>query len=110
MICAVCALAAGPGCYSTIVPKQVTSSSISFDGNEQNGGLVGRDKGGRYIVTPQARERLNGLISRYGRKFIPPLEKDFGVEAGAPAGNYYISAESLVNFQTMTRWFKSGIP
>jgi len=66
-------------CSNTIIPKRVSVTQPSFDGNVQNSGFLGFTKEGGGIITENARERYNFLVSQYGTNYIPPLTLDAGV-------------------------------
>jgi hypothetical protein len=96
------------GCTSTVIPRQVSDSQASFDGNAQNSGFLGFDTDGNGILTAHARDRYNGLVSIYGGRFSPPLTMDAGIRAAAGTNTFTIDAEHLVKFATMNRWRKEG--
>lgn len=97
----------GPvGCTTTIAPRVVESSKPSWDGTNANSGFVGFS-GEHGIITPHARERYNGLIEIYGRRFVPPVAKDYGITPGTD-GNYLITPHALTYFTAMNRWRKAG--
>lgn len=96
-----------PGCNSTVVPTPVKVEEASFDGNEQNSGVIASTSAG-YIVTENFRARYNLLVARYGRDFEPALKPDGGLE---PAGEsrWLISKQAMVWFLTMNQWRRAGI-
>lgn len=111
----VCALVVG--CTSTVRPKLVEDNQVSFDGTNQNSGLLatvtnvqGSVTGA--VITPHARDRYNALIDSYGGYYRPPLQRDAGVcpiiLTGAGVSSYLIDAQHLVEFMTMNRWSKQG--
>lgn len=91
------------GC--TVRPAIPESQTISFDGNEQTAGFLGWTNG-MGIITESARSRFNALVLRYGTNFVPPLVIDQGLSQAPPL--WLIDRESLVNFQTMSRWKRQG--
>lgn len=99
------ALVVAVGC--TVIPKRLESRAASFDGGQQNSGLVAQLADRSAIITTHARDRYNGLIEIYGRKFSPPLQRDAGVTAYTN-GTWCIDAEHLVKFATMNRWRKQS--
>lgn len=103
-------------CTNTVVPKTVIPSQPSMDQSykpgakegeqEANSGFIGYTKGGNGLITPHARDRYNGLVEKYGNRFLPPLTKDAGVK---PSGDVFeIDAQHLAKFITMNRWRKEG--
>lgn len=104
------------GC-STVVPDPVRVSAPSWDGTNQNSGLICLTTNGTAIITPHARDRYNALALRYGTNFAPPLQFDSGVREvtcssnGAFAGTLYeIDNEHLAKFAIMNRWRKENKP
>jgi hypothetical protein len=93
------------GCTTTVTPRIVASLQASWDGTNQNSGFIGfTDAGG--IITPHARDRYNGLIELYGKKFIPPITFDYGISQHTNE-NYIITPQALSDFAQMNRWYKS---
>jgi len=95
------------GC-GTIVPSPVTSSAPSWDTTNQNSGLIALTTNGFAYITAHARDRYNGLASRYSTNFIPPLKIDAGINPTLTNGVFTIDNEHLAVFATMNRWKKSG--
>jgi hypothetical protein len=96
----------GTGC-GTVTPGAISSEHASFDGNDQNSGVIGRDPLGRgYIITHRARDRYNALVKVFGRDFSPALRADAGVISAGDA--YVIDREHLIKFIEMSRWAKAG--
>lgn len=94
------------GCSSTVKPVKIAPAVASMDGNQQNSGFIAFNKDGSGVITPHARDRYNGLVEKYGNRFLPPLGKDSGVK---PVGDVFeIDAEHLAKFMTMNRWRKEG--
>ena len=94
------------GC--TVTPKIVKDSTPSFDGATQNSGFIGFDDRGYGIITENARNRYNGLITVYGKKFTPPLVLDAGLTLTS-SNTYLIDPQHDVYGRTMNRWKKSGV-
>lgn len=94
------------GCSSTIAPAPVQSQQASFDGAEQNSGVLAMIPGGA-VITQRARERYNALIVRYGKEFGPPLASDHGITARSD-GTYAITSEGLQKFILMNAWKRMG--
>jgi len=102
-------LVAAIGCSSlTVVPSPApTPAAASYDGAEQNSGLVSLTATGA-ILTPRARERYNALMSEYGALFTPPVTAvDYGVTPRVD-GNYDITREGLAKFLACSDWHRMG--
>lgn len=97
------------GCTSTVTPDRVTSSVASFDGNEQNSGIISGNANG-YVVTAHFRDRYNALVATYGRDFSPPIEPDAGiVEIESRKSLYLIDRQHLAQFLEMNAWHRAGL-
>lgn len=92
------------GC-GTVVPTTVPSASASFDGNDQNSGIVAARPDG-FAVTPHFRDRYNALIARYGRDFAVPLRVDGGLTHN---GQWIIDRQHLAKFLEMSAWSRAGL-
>jgi len=95
------------GCAGTVVPRLVESQQASFDGNEQNSGIITSTPSG-FVVTDHFRERYNALIATYGADFKPGLKPDSGI-APIGGGQWLISKQAMVDFLTMNSWRKAGL-
>lgn len=95
------------GCSSTITPTQVSSEQASFDGTEQNSGIVSAVDGG-YVITERARARYNELVAAYGSVWSPAIGADYGVTPYSD-GRYYITNEAASKFRTMNLLKKAKI-
>lgn len=93
----------------TVTPKVVTNGQASFDGNEQNSGIIGLDATDCAIVTQHYRDRYNGLVQQFGLKFSPVLIPDEGF---VPTGTntFLVDRQHRFYFNTMNRWRKEGKP
>jgi hypothetical protein len=96
------------GCISTVAPRPLQSTAASFDGDQANSGFIGFGPDGAAYITSHARDRYNGLIALYGRRFVPALQPDAGVRPGQTNGTWRIDAEHLADFARMNRWRKEG--
>jgi hypothetical protein len=85
------------------VKESVVTEVISFDGNEQNGGIIDFMPNLGWIITPNAAKKYVNLIELYGKIFLPPLEGHGGLE---PFGkNFLLSQEKMIKFAQMNqRW------
>ncbi|MCE0499448.1 MAG: hypothetical protein LV481_16020 [Methylacidiphilales bacterium] len=96
------------GCGATI-PPLVESSTASFDGKVQDSGVISLVPGGQ-LVTPHWRDRYNGMIAVYGKRFTPPVQTDDGILPAGPgnmATQYFIDNEHAVKFDQMNEWRKA---
>lgn len=95
------------GCAGKIAPEVVRAQEASYDGNEQNSGVILSVPSG-FLVTGHFRIRYNALILLYGGDFKPVLKPDQDI---APAGEdrWLISKQGMVNFLEMNTWRKSGL-
>lgn len=91
----------------TLAPAVVPSHVASFDGNEQNSGIVSGNASG-YIVTGNFRDRYNSLVVIYGKDFLTPLRADYGLSFVAE-GRWLIDREHLAKFLEMTAWHRAGL-
>lgn len=99
---------ASVGC-STVVPRAVNEPvQPSFDGNEQNSGIVASTESG-FIVTAYFRDRYNALVAVYGKDFTVPLKRDAGLAKLSPT-EWLIDRQHLVQFLDMAAWQRSGLP
>lgn len=97
------------GCFGTVKPVKVTPQQASFDGTNQNSGVVSFDKVNHVgEVTPDWRLKYNGLIETYGDRFIPWLVKDYGL-ISKPNGNWIATAEAFENRGKMELWRRNNI-
>ncbi|MDR1283327.1 MAG: hypothetical protein LBK99_21290 [Opitutaceae bacterium] len=97
ILLAVLALALGVGgCTSTITPDPVPAAAASWDGGEQNSGIVVELVDG-YVITGQARARYNRLVGLYGPAEYPGMVADFGVTP-------YAEGRWFMNRQAAARW------
>lgn len=94
------------GCTSPVVPREVRSEQASWDGGEQNSGIIAAQSDG-FLVTPHFRERFNALADLYGRAFSPALARDEGLRP-LPEGTWFITPAAMTKFIQMNRWKKSG--
>ena len=107
------------GCTTT--PQQVHTSQASFDGNEQNSGLIGFDAAnGSAYITSHANDRYTNLLATFGKRLeFPPKAPEDGLNVTfymGPDTNYFgkqvwvIDAQHLNYFKAMNRWRKETAP
>lgn len=104
LVCALIVLFAG-GCAPTVRPLAPQAKTASFDGGQENSGLIAIDSAHNGVLTPHARDRYNGLVSRYGGKFSPPVHQDDGITPTA-TNTFLINAQHLSYFARFNRWAK----
>lgn len=85
---------------------QVDDSEASFDGNEQNSGIIDFIDGRGWLITKRAADRYLLLLNNFGneeQKSIPNngLTKD--------NINYILTQEGMVNFALLTQINKTKI-
>jgi hypothetical protein len=93
----------------TVIPPLVESSTASYDGKDLDSGVIALVPGGQ-LVTPHWRDRYNGMITVYGKRFTPALETDDGIVPAGPGDNasqYFIDNEHAVKFDQMNEWRKA---
>jgi hypothetical protein len=95
------------GCAGTVTPDRISSSAASYDGNDQNSGIVSVNALG-YLVTAHFRERYNALIETYGRDFTVPLKKDAGITE-IDSSRALIDRQHLSKFLEMNAWNRAGL-
>lgn len=108
LVLAVVAGLAVTGCDTTVTPKHVYSQQISYDGNQQNGGLLGRTSAGDWIITGHAHDRYMALVETYANS---PATKGWELRSGMTAhadGSWVFDTQHMFYFATMERWHKEG--
>ena len=109
------------GC-ATVTPDKIQDEKSSYDAttpkqyNKDNGGLISF-VGDDALITSQARERYNNLISMYRIKFKKEkaidLKEDSGIKIYKDNFNndlYLIDSEHLVYFGVLNSWLKEKVP
>lgn len=94
------------GC--TVTPNQIKPAVASFDGADQNSGIIGITTNGTIQVTAHFRDRYNGLVLLYGQNFVPPVAIDDGIKL--VNGGWQIDKQHFVYFESMNRWRKENLP
>lgn len=99
-------------CANTrITPTVDTPTEASFEGNEQNSGIITQlkkigpdgnetEEAGPYVITARKRDNFNNYISRFGDRFSPKLEKDYGIEEYKD-GTFKFSLEAMAKLYEM---------
>ena len=110
------ALALGLAACTTVHQKPVEGQQASFDGADQNSGIIAKVPGG-YIVTPHFRDRYNALIDAYGAAkfangapvFTPKLHRDDGISPLTPQ-TYFCDNETMQNVVVLSGLKRRGAP
>ena len=63
----------------TVIPSPIVDTQPSWDGNEQNSGIIEYVKGGGFSITENAALRYSFLTKTYGSKLSPPLKGGEGL-------------------------------
>ena len=108
------------GC-TTVTPNKIQDDKSSYDAttpkqyDKDNGGLISFI-GDDALITSQARERYNNLISMYRVKFKKEKAIELKVDSGIKPykdsfGNelYIIDSEHLVYFGVLNSWLKEKV-
>ena len=96
------------GCTTVTPTPADVPAAASFDGTEQNSGIVGVQPGGIFVVTAHLRARYNSLIADYGREFAPAIVADYGLAPIAGTDRWTMTPESMANFAIMVQWRRMG--
>jgi hypothetical protein len=107
---------------ATVTPNKIEDDKSSYDAttprqyDKDNGGLISF-VGDDALITSQARERYNNLISMYRIKFKKEkaidLKEDSGIKTYKDNFNnslYLIDSEHLVYFGVLNSWLKEKVP
>lgn len=102
------ALALAVTSCTTVVPTPAdVPATASFDGAEQNSGIITVDADGTFVVTGHLRDRYNALAAEYGPVFAPSLVPDSGL-APAGADRWTMTPQAMAAFATMVQWRRMG--
>ena len=114
LLAAILALALWSGC-TTVTPEQVHAGTASFDGTNQNSGIIEFTPDGSAVITAHARDRYNALICVFSKRFMPPLQPDDGLRllpqpkiVPGPEPRWLMDPQHLNYFKAMNRWKKEG--
>lgn len=95
-----CILNVGCTAPGTIRPAPVTARVVSFDGADQNGGVISVGPHSA-VITPHAVDRFNAMQAKYGKNWTPPLQPI--IPTGGPQT---ISRQTLLDFEALNRMRK----
>jgi hypothetical protein len=90
-----------------VVKPPIVDATPSWDGNEQNSGVLGYIDGEGWNITQNAANRYNALIEKYGATFLPPLERGQGLKI-LEDGRIILSNEHMVKFIMMNKKHKES--
>lgn len=110
------------GCQGrATVPRVVESSTIAYEGNEQNAGVLKTWPKKGALLTDRKKAEYDALVERYGagtvgHPLVPPvvrgrgLTKLRGADEGFPLHEvvWVIDAEHLTYFLLFKQWQRSG--
>jgi hypothetical protein len=85
----------------------IVDTAPSWDGNEQNSGIIEYVDGVGWRLTERAAKRYSILSEKYGSIFLPKLEKGEGLEP-KDDGTYILKNEYMVKFILMTKKHKES--
>lgn len=98
---------AGTSCTTVAPTPADVPAAASFDGTEQNSGIVAARADGAFVVTAHLRDRYNALVAAYGAAFAPPLVPDAGLSPAA-ADRWTMTPQAMADFATMVQWRRMG--
>ncbi len=93
---------------TTLSDLAPVDQQISFDGEEQNAGILDFIPGEGFLVTKKAKERYQALAAIYGPRSSPAVLPSDGVLQYKETDKFILSSEAMVNFQEFTQLHKSG--
>ena len=91
---------------SAVAPKAPVAAAPSWDGNEQNSGIISADANG-FVCTPHFLNRWDAMLANFGAKLSPARkigDRDGITEEGT---NYRFTAEAMSRFVQLNRIRKS---
>lgn len=89
----------------TIIPDPIVESQPSWDGEQQNSGLIDYIDGKGFLITKGAAERYTFLTAKFGKELTPEIEPGEGL---IPEGvNFILSPEYMEVFMEVSRRNKS---
>lgn len=102
------AIALASASCTTVVPTPAdVPATASFDGAEQNSGIITVDTDGTFVVTSHLRDRYNALAAEYGAAFAPALIPNSGL-APEGADRWTMTPQAMAAFATMVQWRRMG--
>jgi hypothetical protein len=95
------------GC--TLVPKFITKSTPSYDGNVQNSGMIGMTTNGYEVVSADVRNTFNELVATYSTSFYPPVKRDSGFTPYTN-GTFLLDKQNLTIYLEMNLFRRNNLP
>lgn len=109
------------GCRATVHPDTVRSTTIAYEGGEQNAGVLISWPGKGALLTDRKKGEYDKLVALYGKgteghRLVPPVVKGRGLtqlrgrDEGFPLHEvvWHIDAEALTNFLLFKEWQRAG--
>lgn len=102
------------GCQATTPVKTILpdpapqEQQASFDGEEQNSGIIDYIPGVGFIITKTAKERYQALVKIYGSSVAPVILPGDGISKYEKTDKFVMSSEAMINFSIFTQRAKSG--
>lgn len=85
----------------TFIPPPIVETQPSWDGEEQNSGLIDYIEGKGFLITKNAAERYRFLTKKFGQQLTPPITEGQGLEATEE--NFLLSPEYMSVFMEVSR-------
>lgn len=93
----------------TILPAPAPQEQqASFDGEQQNSGIIDYIPSVGYIITKNAKERYQSLVAIYGSSSLPLVLADSGISKYKKTDKFVMSSEAMTNFAIFSEKSKSG--
>lgn len=91
----------------TVIPSLVIDKEPSWDGNEQNSGLIDYVQGKGFLITKDAANRYTELTKRFGGSKTPPMTVGEGLVF--EDDKIYLPNQYMVEFVKMNQKLKQGL-
>lgn len=111
-ICLLCVAALLPSCSFVghkIIAKSNTTTSILFDKNIQNAGILRKNPDGSRVLSEGARQHVNRLVDLYGDQ-IGVADHDPGMTLNISTGEWTITLEYWQKVLRISQWKRDGRP
>lgn len=97
------------GC--TVIPNTPAPAVASWDGDEQNSGVLGILPDHSAVITQRAEQRYIALAYEYGSRFSPPVRGNEAAPYTNSATVYTLrlDAEHLADWGIMANWKRKGV-
>lgn len=90
-----------------VIPDRVENSQVSFDGNQQNAGVLDFHPTIGWEISENAAKRYVALTGKYGASLTPELSKGEGLII-VPPNQFYLPNQYMVKFATLNQKHKEG--